>query len=91
MTRQEAISVLKMVEAHGLADKAKQMAIDALTQPEIIRCKDCKYRIVNENYGKTGYMKLKAMCELDSGDIFQLGRDAQKDDWFCADAERRKG
>lgn len=41
MTRQEAIAVLKMVEAHGLADKAKQMAIDALAQPEIVRCKDC--------------------------------------------------
>lgn len=34
MTRQQAITVLKMVEAYGLADKAKRMAIDALEQPE---------------------------------------------------------
>ena len=49
MTRQEAIAVLRMVEAHGLADNAKQMAIDALEQPEIIRCKDCKHRPILEN------------------------------------------
>ena len=60
-------------------------------EPEIIRCKDCKYRIVNEHYGEKGYMNLKAICELDTGDIFQLGRYAEEDDWFCADAERREG
>ena len=60
-------------------------------EPEqsIIRCKDCKYRKVNEHYGEKGYMNLKAVCELDTGDIFQLGRYAEEDDWFCADAERR--
>lgn len=30
MTREEAIKVLKMVEAHGLADEAKKVAIEAL-------------------------------------------------------------
>ena len=30
MTREQAIKVLNMVEAHGLADEAKQMAIQAL-------------------------------------------------------------
>lgn len=30
MTNKEAITVLKMVDAHGLADEAKQMAIKAL-------------------------------------------------------------
>ena len=60
-------------------------------QPEIIQCKDCKYRKVNEHYGEKGYMNLKAICELDTGDIFQLGRYAEEDDWFCADAERREG
>lgn len=30
MTKDEAIKVLKMVEAHGLADKAKSVAIEAL-------------------------------------------------------------
>lgn len=58
-------------------------------QQEIIRCKDCKHRIVNEHYGQKGYIKLKAMCELDTGDYFELGRNAEDDDWFCADAERR--
>ena len=32
MTREEAITVLNMVEAHGIAEEAKQMAISALQQ-----------------------------------------------------------
>ena len=58
-------------------------------QPEIIRCKDCRHRIVNDHYGEKGYLNIKGYCELDTGDPFELGRDAQNDDWFCADAERR--
>ena len=59
-------------------------------QPEIIRCKDCRHRIVNDihlYYGEK--LNIKGYCELDTGDPFELGRDAQNDDWFCADAERR--
>lgn len=62
--------------------------IRADTVQELVRCKDCKYRIVNEHYGEDGYFNLKAECELDTGDIFALGRDAQIDDWFCADGEK---
>lgn len=58
-------------------------------QPEIIRCKDCKNRIVNTNFGESGYFNLKAMCDLDTGDPFELGRNAEDDNWYCADAERR--
>ena len=32
MTKNEAIKVLKMVEAHGLANTAKEMAIEALEE-----------------------------------------------------------
>lgn len=41
MTREEAISVLNMVEAHGLADEAKKEAIKALEQEP---CEDCVSR-----------------------------------------------
>ena len=58
---------------------------------ELVRCKDCKHRIMNEHYGEKGYSKLKAMCELDAGDIFELARYAEIDDWFCADGERKDG
>ena len=54
---------------------------------EIVRCKDCKHRIVNEHCGEKGYSSLKAMCELDTGDPFELGRNAENDEWFCADGE----
>lgn len=56
---------------------------------KVVRCKDCKYRKVNENYGKRGYLKIKAMCELDNDDVFSLGRCADDEDWFCADGERK--
>ena len=48
---------------------------------EIIRCKDCKYRYIDEKFGPS--------CELDTGDPYATGRNADEDDWFCEDAERR--
>lgn len=57
---------------------------------EVVRCKDCKYRVVNEHYGKKGYLPIKAMCDLDTADPFSLGRCAEEDYWFCADGERRE-
>ena len=101
ISREDAIDEVKRL--HGVAwENWKETRISANTMidalkdlppsdPEIIRCKDCKYRKVNEHYGEKGYMNLKAICELDTGDIFQLGRYAEEDDWFCADAERREG
>lgn len=59
-------------------------------QPEIVRCEDCLHRIENDHYGQKGYLNIKAYCELDTGDPFELGRNAENDDWFCADAERRE-
>lgn len=58
-------------------------------QSEIIRCKYCRHRIVNDHYVERGYLKIKAYCELDTGDPFELSRNAENDEWFCADAERR--
>ena len=96
MTNKQAIEVLKdMVLDYGYASHREEvyeavgMAVEALEQPEEIRCKDCKHRIVNHHYGEKGFLQLKAMCELDTGDVFQLGRCADNDEWHCADAERR--
>ncbi len=41
MTREEAIKVLNMVEAHGLADEAKRMAIKSLEKEP---CENCVSR-----------------------------------------------
>lgn len=46
MTREEAIVILRMVKAYVLPPEYKEalnMAIEALSQPERVRCKDCKY------------------------------------------------
>ena len=76
------------LDAEILADIYWRVFDGELT--EVVRCKDCKYRRVNEHYGEKGYMKLKAMCDLDTGDPFELGRYAENDDWYCADGERRE-
>ena len=54
MTRKEAIEVLNMVEAHGLADKAKQMAIQALQ--EQADCNTCD-KAVRDRVGVIGCAK----------------------------------
>ena len=48
MTREEAVKVLKTMRLWtGLKDKkeAIDVAIEALQEPEIVHCKDCKYWI----------------------------------------------
>ena len=46
-------------------------------QPEIVRCKDCKYRYVDGDNVRYN------TCELNHNNV-------QSDDWFCADGERRE-
>lgn len=75
---------------HFLPMQMLKELFDALNEVvPVVRCKDCKYRIVNEHYGEKGYMKLKAICDLDTGDPFELGRCAENDEWYCADGERK--
>ena len=82
----EELKCGKHWDGHTEKDVTRLLSLPS-AQPDLIRCKDCKHRKVNEHYGEKGYLKLKAMCELDTGDVFQLGRDAENDDWYCADAE----
>lgn len=103
ITRRAAISTYKTLcsgiackdcpffDSKGMTDCRLLRALQKVqsAQPEIIRCKDCKHRIVNKHLGEKGYLNMKAMCELDTGDQFELGRNAEDDEWFCADAERR--
>lgn len=44
MTNEQAIMVLKCVEAHGLADEAKQMAIEALKADKCYLGSPCPYQ-----------------------------------------------
>lgn len=55
----------------------------------VVRCKDCKHRIINPFYNKERPVWEKAECELDTGDQYKLGRKAHLDDWYCADGERK--
>ena len=79
MTKDEAIAVLYMVEAHGLADEAKRMAIEAL-QADIVRCKDCKWYDKGENEVSTW-----SICTRTMGI-----KDSVIDTDYCSFAERRE-
>lgn len=89
ISRKGAIDALAEWNDLAINNRLNNLApVDAV---EVVRCKNCKHRIVNEHYGEKGYLNLKAMCDLDTGDIFELGREAELDDWYCADAERKDG
>ena len=62
----------------------------AVLEMQTVRCKDCKHRILNKHYGEKGHLQIKAYCDIDPGDLFELGRNVEDDNWFCADAERRQ-
>lgn len=80
ISRRAAIEAIQ--SRHMMLSKEKVLLINDLEklppiQPEIVRCKDCKHRYVegdNVRYNT---------CELNHNNV-------QSDDWYCADAERRK-
>ena len=58
--------------------QAIDIAIKALEQPEIVRCKDCKHR----DETTEDCANVDSVCYR-NGYI--------KEDWFCADGERKDG
>ncbi len=71
--------IIGKVEEWGKAIEAYDMAIEALKQPEIIRCKDCKY-CEEVNPG---------LFYCDSVDIVPVGQYVEPDG-FCSMARRRE-
>ena len=51
---------------------------------EVVRCKDCKYRLYLE---ATDIYPAEYQCCMDR--VFFPSRKANDPDWFCADGERR--
>ena len=83
----------KLKEYVGTHNPTFHVFIDA--QPtadvvEVVRCKDCKYRCSAVTTDRVTKERLTLYwCDNDTGDPYELGRDAENDDWFCADGERR--
>ena len=82
MTREEAIDVLKHNYPSSCYEdlcKAVDMAIEALEQPEIIHCRECKHSHMTYD-GECKYCDIwfpDEKCYMDG-------------DYFCASAERRE-
>lgn len=83
MTPQEAIAIIRtaiaQIEWEYPMDYAVafDMAVEALNQPEIIRCRDCKHgEPCNEG---------DVFCTKDIGTIESS---VHKPEWFCAYGER---
>ena len=79
MTIKEAIETLEANYPDACYEqlrKAVNVAISALKQPEIIRCKDCKYH--DEGYRRISVKWLPCM-DIRPGS-----------NWFCGSAERRE-
>ena len=80
MTRKEAIETIEMAISQIEWDypidyvAAFDKAVEILNQPEIVRCKDCKYFPSAPQY--------EPSC-------WKHRRRGDDPDWFCADGERR--
>ena len=82
MTKQDAIETIRLAIAHVEWEYpmdyavALDMAVKALSQPEVVRCKDCKHYKDGFCYNPNTYDDEKT-------------RGNTVPDWFCADGERR--
>lgn len=85
MTREEAIKGLKVLakdfSGYRPNEEMFNMAIEVLEQPEIIRCKDCKW---GKEKCSITYQKY-LICEN------SWSRPIRNVDDFCSRAERREG
>lgn len=86
MTREEAIidlNALKFIldndQYTDEIEEALDVAIEALQQPEIVRCKDCKHYYFADNCIP---QEQRYTCELDG--------DRWNPDSYCSYAERKK-
>lgn len=82
MSRDEVIEILKADypdACYGQLRDAIDVAISALKQPEIIRCKDCKYSHMTYD-GDCKY------CEI----WFPDEAEYMDGDYYCGSAERRQ-
>ena len=99
MTREEAAGMIKNdMRLHhdylsGEYRKALKLAISALEQPGIIRCKDCKWWRQQTNY--QGSPLSFGFCESDDmwrslyGETYEVSHIDTDDDFFCGYADMR--
>lgn len=86
LQKQKAEYLEEWVDFSGVAE-AYDMAIKALTQPEIIRCNDCKHRPTGDGFNhRIVFPDDICPCQCSDDEWYSW---APKDDWFCAEAERR--
>lgn len=80
----EALNNNRFVFASALSTIRGNLKIFPSAQPEIIRCKDCKYHVIHTLFGRT-----QAWCErlCDQFDK-SLAHCVESDD-YCSRAERR--
>lgn len=89
MTIKEAIETLRANYPDACFEQlrdAVDIAISALKQPEIIRCKDCKHRPkFDEEEEELIFPTYRCPCQCE--DFYYSWM--PKDDWFCGNGERR--
>lgn len=93
ISRQAAADELIAMQEHiesrmsVVGTTAYEMAIEALREPEIIRCKDCRWW---EKYGDNiGYCHAAKHGHISRHWEISIMR-TYESDFFCADAERRQ-
>lgn len=86
MTRQKAIEILEGLAVPINAEAAFDMAIDALKQPETIRCKDCKYKELQQDWKYRSYAHM-SIWKCGKGRGKDITDSVQEND-YCAWPER---
>ena len=77
MTREEAVQIIENMPISHECREFFNLALDALRQPEIIRCKNCKWRQQNG-------------CCYDKGPNGEILYGYWvEDDWYCGDGKHK--
>ena len=79
MSRWEQNAVFEYSEYICLVKRINGIVAQKTLESELVRCKECRHSFINENHPQK-----PRICGLTK----KCG--TTKDDWFCADGERRE-
>lgn len=81
---------IDLMKVEGMQELGTESIKLFQSQPEVIRCKDCKHRPSREFEGAEGFAlefpDYRCPCQCDDGYYSWY----PNDDWYCADGERKE-
>lgn len=88
MTATYEFDVPEELVKKSIDEKVEKSIKDDPDTVKVVRCKDCKHRKARDYKVNDIVIERDIFCEMDGSILNMYGRNANDNNWFCADGER---